>query len=224
MNTDYYYKYMKYKTKYLNLQTINGGSDKNNHLIIHICGPSGSGKTTLGDKLKNKFGDKIIVKDLDDLRDEHIKEAYDTSKGWSIDEVKYQKFIDDFVDKQKKPIIFVGLNDNHLGVKKMYYNTRSQYNFYIDIDDKEILKQKCLRMLTKEVPNDEYAMKDLVENNNEFIKGMKFAVDGACNLKKMIKKNKKIKKDYEKQDYTFMTREDIFSRVSEIITKYENKS
>jgi len=29
--------------------------------IIHISGPSGSGKTTLGNKLKEKFGSKIVV-------------------------------------------------------------------------------------------------------------------------------------------------------------------
>lgn len=118
-------------------------------LIIHISGASGSGKTILGNKLKEKFKSKIVVKDLDDLRDEHIKKTYDTSKGWSIDEVKYQKFIDNFIKKQKKPIIFVGLNDNHLGIKKLYYNTHSLYKFYIDIDDKELVKQKCLRMLTE---------------------------------------------------------------------------
>ena len=80
------------------------------NLIIHICGASGSGKTTLGNKLKEHFKSKIVVKDLDILRDEHIKKTYDTSKGWSINEIKYQKFINEYIDKQKKPIIFVGLN------------------------------------------------------------------------------------------------------------------
>ena len=70
----------------------------------------------------------------------------------SIDEVKYQKFIDDFINKQKKPIIFVGLNDNILGTKNIYYNVHSQYNFYIDIDDKIILKQKCIRFITDDLP------------------------------------------------------------------------
>ena len=82
-------------------------------IIIHICGASGSGKTFLGNQLKEKFGKKIVVKDLDELRDEHIKKTYDTSKGWSIDEVKYQKYIDDFVNKQKKPIIFVGTGQRY---------------------------------------------------------------------------------------------------------------
>lgn len=33
-------------------------------MIIHISGLSGSGKTYLGNKLKEKFGNKIVVKDL----------------------------------------------------------------------------------------------------------------------------------------------------------------
>jgi uridine kinase len=193
------------------------------HLIIHISGASGSGKTTLGNKLKEHFKSKIVVKDLDNLRDEHINKTYDTSKVWSVDEVKYQKFINDYISKQKKPIIFVGLNDNHLGTKKMYYNTHSQYNFYIDIDDKELVKQKCLRMLTEEIPNDKYAMKDLVENNEKFIKGMKFAIDGACNLKKITKENSKIKKDYEKQGYNFMSRENIYKSVVKILNNKFSK-
>lgn len=44
-------------------------------LIIHISGALGSGKTTLGDKLKEQFKSKIVVKDLDNLRDEFIKKV-----------------------------------------------------------------------------------------------------------------------------------------------------
>ena len=62
----YYIKYQKYKMKYLSLKNIQiGGSSK---LVIHISGSSGSGKTTLGNKLKDTFGNKIVVKDIDDLR------------------------------------------------------------------------------------------------------------------------------------------------------------
>jgi len=159
------------------------------------------------------------VKDLDNLRDEHINKTYDTSKGWSVDEVKYQKFIDDYVRKQKKPLILVGLNDNHLGTKQIYYNTHAQYKYYINLDNKEILKQKCLRMLTEEIPNDKHAMNDLMNNNKKFIKGMKFAINGACNIDNITKTNKKINNDYKKQDYKFMTRENIFNEVSNIIRK-----
>ena len=45
--------------------------------IIHISGPSGAGKTTLGEKLTKRFGKKITVKDIDDLRRDFIRYYYD---------------------------------------------------------------------------------------------------------------------------------------------------
>ena len=58
-------------------------------LIIHISGASGSGKTTLSDKLKEQFKSKIVVKDLDNLRDAFIKEFYGNKKWTYIDENEY---------------------------------------------------------------------------------------------------------------------------------------
>ena len=187
--------------------------------IIHISGASGSGKTTLGNKLKEHFGKKIIVKDLDELRDEHIKKTYDTSKSWSIDEVKYQKYIDEFIDKQKKPIIFVGLNDNILGTKNIYYNVHSQYNFYIDIDDKIIVKQKCIRFFNDDLPShfDNEVINDIMNNNELFIKQITKLIKRECSEKKTIKMNNKWRKDYEKQGYTFMSRENIFKNVLKLL-------
>jgi pantothenate kinase-related protein Tda10 len=79
---DYKNKYIKYKTKYLELKNINmnnqNGGGKDN-LIVHISGSQGAGKTTLGNKIKTKYNDTIYLKDLDDLYDEfnHQKEIYD---------------------------------------------------------------------------------------------------------------------------------------------------
>ena len=47
-----------------------------NNIIIHISDPSGSDKTFMGDKLKEQFKDKIVVKDLDKLRDEFKKKQF----------------------------------------------------------------------------------------------------------------------------------------------------
>ena len=90
-------KYIKYKTKYLELKNIKannqiGGRNTSErssfvsradnfdslyssplsirNLIIHISGPQGAGKTTLGNKIKDKYDDRIYLKDLDDLYDE----------------------------------------------------------------------------------------------------------------------------------------------------------
>jgi deoxyadenosine/deoxycytidine kinase len=78
---------------------------------IHIAGPSGAGKTTIGNKLKDKFKNKIVVKDIDDLRSDFIKEFYGDKKWTIIDKKAYQKYIDDYVGKIKKPLILVGLNN-----------------------------------------------------------------------------------------------------------------
>lgn len=148
----------------------------NNKIIIHISGASGSGKTTLGNKLKDKLGNKVVIKDLDNLIDEFIRDFYGNKKWTYIDEDEYQKYIDNYINNQTKPIIFVGLNDNNnpkvkrfIQTKiKKYYNLHSQFNYHIDIDDMIILKQKCLRTLDA-IRNDNMAIDDLVNNNERFL-------------------------------------------------------
>ena len=57
--------------------------------IIHISGPFGSGNTTIRNKLKEKFGNQIIVKDTDDLRREFIKVHYGNKKFKIINAIAY---------------------------------------------------------------------------------------------------------------------------------------
>ena len=187
-------------------------------LIIHISGASGSGKTTLGNKLKEQFKSKIIVKDLDILRDEFIKEFYGNKKWTYIDENEYQSYIDSYINKQKKPIIFVGLNDNTIygKNKNLYYNVHSQHNYYIEIDDMIIVKQKCIRLLN-DIQTDKMAMEDLVKNNEKFVKKITEAIKIECSAKQTIKQNNKWKKDYEKQGYKFISRENIYKSVVKIL-------
>ena len=146
------YKSIKYTNKYLQLKNNNmiGGTSK---LIIHVCGPSGSGKSTLGDKFKKKFGSRIVVKDIDDLRAEYVVKKYGGyEKLWKIknfvwDSDDYQKWIDNYIELQTKPLIFVGLNHMPWWNKNLYYNMHSTHNFYIDLDSDIIFKQKCLRFI-----------------------------------------------------------------------------
>ncbi len=190
-------------------------------MIIHISGPSGSGKTTLGNKLKKKFGNKIIVKDLDDLRDEFIKSYYGEKRWTFINVREYQKYINDYIKKHsKKLIIFVGLNDNTIfgRNKELYYNVHSDYKFYIKIDDDIIIEQKCKRFINEELPNIvKQERKDLIENNEFFIKHIIKVFKNECSAKQTIKLNNKWKKDYKKMDYKFMSRENILKEVSKII-------
>ena len=198
-----------------------------NKIIIHISGATGSGKTTLGNKLKEKYKNKIVLKDLDELIDEFVQKFYGNKSFTYIDENEYQNYIYDYINKQKKPIIFVGLNDNNnpkverfiKGKTKKYYDLLSQYNYYIDIDDMIIVKQKCLRLLDTRI-KDKMAMNDLVNNNKKFVKTFIEEIKKDCNAKNTIKMNNRWKKDYGKQGYKFMTRENIYKSVVKILNIY----
>ena len=187
-------------------------------LVIHISGASGSGKTTMGNELKKHFKNKIIVEDLDNLRDEFIKHYYGNKKWTYINEDEYQNYIDNYISKQKKPIIFVGLNDNTVygKNKKLYYDVHSQYNYYIDIDDMVIVQQKCIRLLN-DIQNDEMALADLVHNNKKFVEKFTEAIKRECSAKETIKMNNKWKRDYERQGYRLMNRENIYKSVVKIL-------
>ena len=188
-----------------------------NIMIIHISGPSGSGKTTLGNALQKEFGKRIVVKDIDDLRRDFIKAYYGNKKFDIIDKEEYQKYIDGFVKKHSsKPLIFVGLNHMPWWHPNHYYDMHSTHNYFIDMDDETIIKQKCRRLLL-EWANSEEDMKYLVDNNEKYIKNVSGAIAEECSLKKTVKLNKKWRKDYMKRDYKFMSREAIFKNVSKIL-------
>lgn len=215
-------KYIKYKTKYLRLKNKNNMIGGSPNIIIHISGASGSGKTTLGNKIKKKFGNKIIVKDIDDIRSKFITEYYG-DKEWSIiDKNSYQNFIDKYIDKINKPLVLVGLNNMPWWHKDLYYNMHSTYNFYIDLEDETIIKQKCIRYLTKElkgITKDKKAMNDMVHNNKKFINIVTNGLKRECGSSEIIEYNNKWKTDYGRQGYRIMSREDIYHTVCKILSK-----
>ena len=220
---DYKDKYIKYKTKYLELKNTNipdmiGGHP---YLIIHISGPSGAGKSTLGNKLEKKYNSKIIVKDIDVLRREFIKEHYGDKKWDVIDKDAYQQYIDDYIDKQDKPLIFVGLNNMPWWHKDLYYDMHSIHKFYINIPNEIVIKQKCIRQLHNliNIESDEIAMNDLINDNKKFIRLTTDRIKKECDAKQIIKLNKKWNKDYKKQGYRILSREEIYDIVCKILDK-----
>ena len=185
--------YLDNKRAYIKLRSIQsgGGRDK---LIIHISGPSGAGKSTLGNKLKTKFKDKIIVKD-----------------------------IDEFVRKNsKKPLIFVGLNHMPWWNKDLYYNMHSNHNYYINIDDEIVFKQKYGRFFDDVFENHrEDVFKDLMdsEKDKQTLKNIHNGFRNECNYKEIKSMNKRWNRDYRKQNYEILSRENIFRRVKSLINK-----
>ena len=199
---------------------------KNNNLIIHISGCSGAGKTTLGEKLLEKFSDKIIVKDLDNLRSEFLKEEYKNKKMDEIkkeiwNEGKYQQWIDNYIDKNKdKPIVLVGLNSIPWVNKFSYYNMHSKHNFYINLDFDTIFKQRCSRFMDNIfVKNREKVLDNIIKNKNKEIKNIQDMFYNNCNYDEILENNKQWNKDYKEQKYKFMSREYIYEKVSKILNK-----
>jgi adenylate kinase family enzyme len=206
---------IQYKINYFDASNniITGGSSQ---MIIHICGPSGAGKTTLGNKLKSKFGNKIVVKDFDDLRREFINLKFGNKKiVW--DSVAYQKYINDFVNKQKKTLIWTGLNHMPWWNKKLYYNTHANHKFYIKLDSETIFKQKCSRYINDVFVDNQNKLIDNFINNKQTIDNIKNELLNECGYKETTQMNQIWNKAYKKQGYKSLSRSHIYDAVCELI-------
>lgn len=198
--------------------------EKNDNIIIHISGPSGSGKSTLGNIIKNQFGDKIVVKDIDDLRADFVLKFYGGyDKFWKNkykwNSKEYQKYIDDFVIKhQNKPIIFVGLNHMPWWNKKLYYNMHAIYKYYIQLKSDIIFNQKCSRAFDEIFVNDrEKTLSNIRKYDKKYLKRMNNYINSECNYKQIKTMNKIWNLDYSKQKYKFMSSDDIFKEITNIL-------
>lgn len=195
-------------------------------MIIHISGASGSGKTTLGNKIKKKFKNKIVVKDIDDLRHEFVKKfykGYDKFKWNTKDKFnkkEYQKYIDNYVKKIKKPLVFVGLNHMPWWHKNHYYDMHSTHNFYIKISEDKLYNQKCARFLDDLFVKDRVnLLKDYKTKPKWTIKGIKIGFENNCDWKGMIKYNNMWEKAYKNQKYRFLAPNSIFNQINNILNK-----
>jgi hypothetical protein len=79
------------------------------------------------------------------------------------------------------------------------------------LDDETINKQKCKCKRLLNFATNDYNMNMLVSNNKQYIKNLSIGIDYECNLKN------KWRKDYMKQGYKFMSRENIFKNISNIL-------
>jgi hypothetical protein len=147
-----------------------------------------------------------------------LKKHYGNDSWTIIDKEADQEFIDRFIKKQTKPIVFVGLNNMPWWHLNYYYNMHAQYKYYIDIDDATIIKQKCLRLF-KNLESDEIALEEMVINNKNFLKLVKETIDRERGWEETIAMNKKWANDYANQEYIFMSRDDI---LTDIVDKLKN--
>ncbi len=200
-------KYKKYNKKYINFQK--GGSN----IIIHIAGSQGSGKTTLGRKLQEKYGDQIIVLDLDDLNDDYQKNKDNFSN--------YQLYLDHVIAiNNKKPLIFVGLDaEMCLGLMKdedrdIFYDLQSNHKYYIK-SSYDTLKQRFFRQLDKLDKRKELFFEQWLETPDKIQEKIFRFVD----LNKWKNNNTKCDDLYKSRGYEFLDAEAIFDAVCEILNQ-----
>lgn len=182
--------------------------------VIHIAGASGSGKTTLGNRLKSSFNDRIVVKDLDDLRAAFIAERHDGEPFANFDREAYQDYIDAYVQSNKfKPLVFVGLNEMPWWHPNHFYDLHATHKYYIDLPDVTVLRQKCQRLLLN-LANSEQDMQFLVDHNAKFIANVTNAVKDECDLEKVVADSQRLASAFRAQGYQFATADDIFNKIS----------
>jgi adenylate kinase family enzyme len=187
-------------------------------MIIHISGAPGSGKTTIGLKLKKHYKIKVIVKDLDDLFGEFMK--LNTKKFSSK---KYQKFIDDFINKHNnKSIIFVGLNSEHITNK--FYKINPDYKFYIDLPVDINLKRHFLREIEGWINwmqnrDKNILFNQLMNNENEVINDLTNSFTGILKISEQKKFIMSFDAHYIKENYQFLSSTKIYNKIIQSILK-----
>jgi adenylate kinase family enzyme len=212
-------------------------------MIIHICGASGSGKTYLGNILKQKFKSKIVMCDLDDLRNNFISGCLKANMSY-VKFVRnyaknYQLVLDKFIEKNKnKPIIFVGINTYINGETygyrgkdykpKLFLDTRADYKFYIKVSTNIIIKQRWNREYN-DFMNRFYDYMIREKNNiydqiiHDEKKAKKDVIDYVTDIMNFERTKKHIKKCnnfYKKNKYEFMTSYDIYKKSANIIKSF----
>ena len=180
------------------------------NIIIHISGCQGAGKTTIGNKLKEKYNEKIHIKDLDDLRNEFSQQKEITN---------YQEFINLFIEKHNdKPLILTGLTaekclGNMDNDDETFYVIDTKYKYFIDND--EILKQRFFRQVSKLYERKEIFYEQWQKNNSDIQKKLFRFI----NLEQWLKNNISCKKIHKENNYKFLDNDKIIQKVSKLIEK-----
>lgn len=213
---DWKYKYIKYKTKYLQLAA---GKPK----IILITGLSGSGKTTLGKKIKKLFKDMVVI-DTDTILDESFIELYEGNKKFrKMIETKtgnprkmHDKLLlkkrDELIKKhQGETIVFTGMTVPLDGIPHKGY--------FLDVPFDVIFRRKNLRELETICSQKDELVKMYKTENLKVIDELaefKMDIRGHFPLKYHMMKRfyKEFKKDMKKKGYKVMSGEEIIKDIA----------
>lgn len=155
----------------------------------------------MGDILVNKYKDKIIVKDLNDLRDEFGRQ----------DKINnFQDYITTFANNHKnKPLVLTGL----VAEKCLAEMNDTDETFYtIDTDDCDVLRQRFMRQVNKLNERKEMLFDHWLKDNKVQDKISRFV-----DLNKWKANNKVCRTIHEKYGYIFMNQQSVLKTVEKLL-------
>lgn len=103
--------------------------------------------------------------------------------------------------------------------KTHYYDLHADHKFYIDLYTNIIFKQLCARLFN-DFSIDDIMLSDLIKDYKTALKHIKSSISNECNYDKNVKMNNIWNNSYKKQGYVFLSRDNIFKKVSQIINKH----
>lgn len=134
---------------------------------------------------------------------------------------KYQKWLDNFINAQTKPLVLVGLTNYPAWNPELYYNVHADYKFYIKLDIEMVFKQKCNRWIEETFTlYKQDVLDDLIENEKEAINYIVNYFISDCGFNKTKEFTKKWNKNYKKLGYKFLSNNDIIKQVEKILSKH----
>lgn len=199
-------------------------------MIIHISGSYGSGKSTLGYKLKNRFKNKIMVIELDNL-------LFDRKHGVSDREFKkiiraktkagmhreWKRIVKHalirFINKNKnKIIVFVGILQIVTFINTMLVVDRveideADYKFFIDISDQQLIYRYYDR-LCYDIVN--ISPKEFKSYFTRIVTGIQI-IFGSREIIKIHHSNNIY---YKKNHYIIKMNDDIEKQAGKLITEH----
>lgn len=203
---------------YLSLDDLHDIYDLRFHQlsIIHIAACVGDREKELLDEFREKYNNAgksaYLCAHLDEFKDEYIREFYDLSTNWKLDENHYQKYITNFIKNNRdKTIIFAGINDNHLGTKKMYYEIYANKKYFLDTNDELLVKNRCAWLLN-EINTDKYK-NQIIPNNESFMDTIINSLNHECRTANVSKQNADWRAYYKANNYEFLSVEEIRDKI-----------
>jgi len=167
----------------------------------------------MGRQIKRRYRGAVFVKDVDELREEFIKQKYGAARVEQFDAGAYQAFIDAYVAAHRaRPRVFGGLNTMPWWHPRLYYDLHATHKYYIDVAAATLVERTCVRLLRR-LASSRRDLEFLVEHNAAWIANVQRAIADECSLKATSQRAARFAASARRRGYKIMQFAKIFDRV-----------